>query len=284
MSAAVPATGIGEPARHVLASLFDGPLPGSAIITFAGQLSEGRVRLVTGTLYTLLDRLAAEGYVRVAGRDAVTGQVRCRYALTRPGLSALQASASRRTQGAGPVAGAGHSGGAGKIAGTGGGVRVAGDEDPMTAGAALPAAAACLPGRLPQGPGRGDGRHAAGDYAGCPDLAAGARQPGAAAGRPARAQRAEPTAEHSGEPAPGRAARLCRLPLLYRLQLSGLRQVRRGNPSWSNPNYRLSAAIRVGLGRGPRAAHPCSGAVRLAARPQSGCTRRGCRRDGCCCL
>src|ERR1700735_3120880 len=69
--------------------------------------------------------------VRLAGA-ASTATARSRYALTRPGLSALQASSSRRTEGAGPVAGAGGSGGAGKIMSTGGRVRMAGDEDPAT--------------------------------------------------------------------------------------------------------------------------------------------------------
>ena len=46
-----------EPTYFVLASLLRGPLHGYAIIKRAEQLSDGRVRLATGTLYTALDRL-----------------------------------------------------------------------------------------------------------------------------------------------------------------------------------------------------------------------------------
>ena len=54
-----PRTQIREPAYFVLASLLDGPLHGYAIIQRTEQLSGGRVRLATGTLYTALDRLTA---------------------------------------------------------------------------------------------------------------------------------------------------------------------------------------------------------------------------------
>jgi DNA-binding PadR family transcriptional regulator len=50
-----------EPAYFVLASLLDGPLHGYAIIQRTEQLSGGRVRLATGTLYTALDRLTVDG-------------------------------------------------------------------------------------------------------------------------------------------------------------------------------------------------------------------------------
>jgi PadR family transcriptional regulator, regulatory protein PadR len=46
-----------EPTYFVLASLLDGPLHGYAIIQRSEELSGGRVRLATGTLYTALDRL-----------------------------------------------------------------------------------------------------------------------------------------------------------------------------------------------------------------------------------
>lgn len=50
-----------EPTYFVLASLLDGPLHGYGIIQRADELSAGRLRLATGTLYTALDRLTAEG-------------------------------------------------------------------------------------------------------------------------------------------------------------------------------------------------------------------------------
>jgi len=54
-----------EPTYFVLASLLAGPLHGYAIIKRAEELSGGRVRLATGTLYTALDRLSAEGRVQL---------------------------------------------------------------------------------------------------------------------------------------------------------------------------------------------------------------------------
>src|SRR5712692_9270855 len=49
-----------EPTYFVLAALLDGPLHGYAIIKRAAELSGGRVRMATGTLYTALDRLTAD--------------------------------------------------------------------------------------------------------------------------------------------------------------------------------------------------------------------------------
>jgi PadR family transcriptional regulator, regulatory protein PadR len=84
-----------EPTYFVLASLLDGPLHGYAIIRRADELSGGRVRLATGTLYTALDRLAGEGYVELVREEIVNGRVRRSYGLTRPGAGALLAEAAR---------------------------------------------------------------------------------------------------------------------------------------------------------------------------------------------
>ncbi len=65
-----------EPAYFVLASLLDGPLHGYAIIQRTGELSDGRVRLATGTLYTALDRLTDKGQVEVVGEEIVNGRLR----------------------------------------------------------------------------------------------------------------------------------------------------------------------------------------------------------------
>jgi PadR family transcriptional regulator PadR len=84
-----------EPTYFVLASLLDGPLHGYAIIKRAAALSGSRVRLATGTLYTALDRLTAEGYVHVVREEIVNGRARRSYGLTEPGAAALSAEASR---------------------------------------------------------------------------------------------------------------------------------------------------------------------------------------------
>lgn len=92
-----------EPTYFVLASLLDGPLHGYAILKKAEDLSRGRVRLATGTLYTALDRLAAEGYVRLVSEEIVSGRARRSYGLTDAGSAALQAEAKRMADAAGVV-------------------------------------------------------------------------------------------------------------------------------------------------------------------------------------
>jgi PadR family transcriptional regulator, regulatory protein PadR len=89
-----------EPTYFVLAALLGGPLHGYAIIKRAEELSNGRVRLATGTLYTALDRLTAEGFVRLVGEEVVAGRVRRSYGLTDEGSAALRAEAKRMAEAA----------------------------------------------------------------------------------------------------------------------------------------------------------------------------------------
>ena len=89
-----------EPTYFVLASLLGGPLHGYAIIKRAEQLSGGRVRLATGTLYTALDRLTADGHVRLVSEETVGGRVRRTYGLTEGGAGALRAEAVRMAEAA----------------------------------------------------------------------------------------------------------------------------------------------------------------------------------------
>lgn len=89
-----------EPTYFVLASLLDGPRHGYAIIKRAAELSGGRVQLATGTLYTALDRLTAEGYVRLVSEEIVSGRTRRSYGLTDAGSAALRAEATRMAEAA----------------------------------------------------------------------------------------------------------------------------------------------------------------------------------------
>ena len=82
-----------EPTYFILAALQDGPLHGYAIITRAGELSRGRVRLATGTLYAALDRLTSEGYVVSTHQEIVSGRARRYYTLTPDGAAALRSEA-----------------------------------------------------------------------------------------------------------------------------------------------------------------------------------------------
>src|SRR5215475_8764392 len=89
-----------KPTYFVLACLLGGPLHGYAIIKRAGELSGGRVRLATGTLYTALDRLTAEGQVELVSEETVGGRIRRSYGLTEDGAAALRAEALRMAEAA----------------------------------------------------------------------------------------------------------------------------------------------------------------------------------------
>jgi PadR family transcriptional regulator, regulatory protein PadR len=100
MFARMAAPPMREPTYFVLAALLAGPLHGYAIMKRAEELSGGRVRLATGTLYTALDRLTAEGQVRLVGEETVAGRVRRTYGLTESGSAALRAEAQRMAEAA----------------------------------------------------------------------------------------------------------------------------------------------------------------------------------------
>jgi PadR family transcriptional regulator PadR len=87
-----------EPTYFVLAALLDGALHGYAIIKRAEQMSGGRIRLATGTLYTALDRLTDEGCVRLVSEETVNGRIRRSYGLTDDGSAALRAEAARMAE------------------------------------------------------------------------------------------------------------------------------------------------------------------------------------------
>jgi len=94
-----------EPTYFVLAALLEGPLHGYAIIKRAEEMSNGRVRLATGTLYTALDRLTDEGYIRLVSEEVVAGRIRRSYGLTDDGATALSAEARRMAEAAQLVVG-----------------------------------------------------------------------------------------------------------------------------------------------------------------------------------
>ena len=89
-----------EPTYFILAALLAGPLHGYAIIKRAEEMSDGRVKLATGTLYTALDRLSAEGCVRLVSEETVEGRIRRSYGLTDVGSAAVRAEAQRMAEAA----------------------------------------------------------------------------------------------------------------------------------------------------------------------------------------
>jgi DNA-binding PadR family transcriptional regulator len=68
---------------------------GYGIIADVAQISDGRVRLRAGTLYSALDRLRLEGLVTVDREEIVGGRLRRYYRLTPQGSRQLAAEAAR---------------------------------------------------------------------------------------------------------------------------------------------------------------------------------------------
>jgi DNA-binding PadR family transcriptional regulator len=87
-------------AFFVLTALADGPRHGYGIVGEVAELSQGRVRLKIGSLYGVLDRLAAEGLIEPDREEAHDGRLRRYYRLTQDGRSALAAEAKLRASSA----------------------------------------------------------------------------------------------------------------------------------------------------------------------------------------
>lgn len=79
----------------ILTALAAGPLHGYGIIREVGELSKQRVKLLPGTLYTALDRLAAQGIVERDREEVLDGRLRRYYRLTADGRAALDVEAAR---------------------------------------------------------------------------------------------------------------------------------------------------------------------------------------------
>ena len=83
-------------AFFVLSALADGPRHGYGIVGEVAELSQGRVRLKIGSLYGVLDRLAAERLIEPDREEAHDGRLRRYYRLTRHGRRALAEEAEIR--------------------------------------------------------------------------------------------------------------------------------------------------------------------------------------------
>src|ERR1019366_2497951 len=83
-------------AFFVLTALAGGPRHGYGIVGEVAELSGDRVRLKIGSLYGVLDRLAAEGLIEPDREEAHDGRLRRYYRLTRDGRGALGAGAELR--------------------------------------------------------------------------------------------------------------------------------------------------------------------------------------------
>ncbi len=79
----------------ILTALADGSQHGYGIISDVSRISEGRVQLRPGTLYTALDRLRADELVAVDHEEIVDNRLRRYYRLTPTGARRLAAEAAR---------------------------------------------------------------------------------------------------------------------------------------------------------------------------------------------
>ena len=79
----------------ILTALADGSQHGYGIITDVREISDGRVRLRAGTLYTALDRLRADELIGVDREEVVDGRLRRYYRLTPAGSGRLAEEAAR---------------------------------------------------------------------------------------------------------------------------------------------------------------------------------------------
>jgi DNA-binding PadR family transcriptional regulator len=85
----------------ILTALAAGSQHGYGIITDVTGISDGRVRLRAGTLYTALDRLRVDGSIEVDREEVVDNRLRRYYRLTGAGAERLAEEAARLQSNAG---------------------------------------------------------------------------------------------------------------------------------------------------------------------------------------
>jgi DNA-binding PadR family transcriptional regulator len=84
-----------EPTFLILTALAARAQHGYGILLDVEAISDGRVRLRAGTLYTALDRLSADGWVAVDREEVVEGRLRRYYRLTDDGAARLATEVTR---------------------------------------------------------------------------------------------------------------------------------------------------------------------------------------------
>jgi DNA-binding PadR family transcriptional regulator len=84
-----------EPTFLVLTALAAGPQHGYAVIEDVAKMTNGRIRLRAGTLYSALDRLRSDGLIEVEREEIVQSRLRRYYRLTGVGEQRLAAESAR---------------------------------------------------------------------------------------------------------------------------------------------------------------------------------------------
>jgi DNA-binding PadR family transcriptional regulator len=79
----------------ILTALAAGSQHGYGIVADVAQISDGRVRLRAGTLYSALDRLRLDGLISVDREEIVENRLRRYYRLTPEGGRQLATEAAR---------------------------------------------------------------------------------------------------------------------------------------------------------------------------------------------
>ncbi|MEU9779908.1 PadR family transcriptional regulator [Streptomyces phaeochromogenes] len=87
--------GMQELALLLLTALADAPRHGYAVAQEVKAITDGRVVPRTGALYGALDRLLAEGLIKVEREEVVGGRARRIFALAPAGRERLEAEAER---------------------------------------------------------------------------------------------------------------------------------------------------------------------------------------------
>jgi DNA-binding PadR family transcriptional regulator len=82
-------SGMREPNFLVLTALAEKPQHGYAIIRDVEELSDGRIKLHTGSLYAMLDRLREAGLIEIDREEVVESRLRRYYRLTNDGIARL---------------------------------------------------------------------------------------------------------------------------------------------------------------------------------------------------
>jgi DNA-binding PadR family transcriptional regulator len=84
-----------EPAYLILTAFTRGPVHGYGAMQIVSELSDGRVIVRPGTLYTALDRFLNDGWIEVDEEELVDGRMRRTYRLTDAGATVLADEADR---------------------------------------------------------------------------------------------------------------------------------------------------------------------------------------------
>jgi DNA-binding PadR family transcriptional regulator len=93
-----PPAALSQPALHILLALRDEALHGYAIMQGIAERSDGRIRILPGTLYSTIKKMLAEGLVEECDppRDAGSDDGRRRYyRVTRQGRLAAESETRR---------------------------------------------------------------------------------------------------------------------------------------------------------------------------------------------